>query len=94
MVERGKQMTKHSKQYFEDNHLGGFRRRRRIWGWIIAVVIIFLVVLGMVWYRMANAITINYPAIHNCIETAKYLNQIATVHLNVGGCVNNPYEIK
>jgi hypothetical protein len=60
--------------------------------WFVILVISLAILFTLWWIGTANAM--DYPAIHKCIETAKYLNQIATVHLDVAGCINNPYQIK
>ena len=83
-------MKKHSNLYYE---LGQGYRRRKVWGWIIAVAVIFLVVLAMVWWRMANAM--DYPAIHKCIENYKSITQNGVKPLvDISQCVNHPTIIK
>ena len=86
-------MKKHSNLYHE---LGQGYRRDRVWSWIIAIVLIFFAVWLIYTIDMANArAATGYGiAVHRCIETAKYLNQIATVHLNVAGCINHPNIIQ
>ena len=89
-------MKKHSKQFYESNHLGGYRRRRQVWGWIIAILIIAFVVWLVYTLDMANArAATGYGlAVNHCINIARELNQYATVHLNPQSCINNPYYIK
>jgi uncharacterized membrane protein YhaH (DUF805 family) len=89
-------MKKHSKQYYKSNHLGGYRRRRRFWGWAIAILVISFAVWLIYTIDMANArAATGYGiAVRNCISIARELNQYATVHLDPQSCVNNPNYIK
>jgi hypothetical protein len=84
---------KHSNLYQE---LGPAYRRRRIWGWIITIAVILFI--AFVWYRVAIQKVLadeNYGiAVHSCINTARELNQEATIHLDPQSCINNPNYIK
>jgi hypothetical protein len=86
---------KHS-NLFNEYYLGGGRRRRKIWGWIIAVAVIAFLVWLIYQIGMASALaSTGYGiAVRNCISTARELNQYATVHLDPQSCVNNPYYLK
>jgi hypothetical protein len=64
------------------------RNRFIVYGFIVLAII----ALAIAYYN--HALAMDYPAIHKCIETAKYLNQIATVHLDVAGCINHPNTIQ
>ena len=89
-------MKKHSNVFNEiwpRPYKNWFRKHQELL--VICLIAIMAAVIALIFIGWFNRVyAMDYPAIHKCIETAKYLNQTATVHLNVGGCVRNPYVIK
>ena len=86
---------KHSKQHkaIRRRPFVQWYRRHRSFLKVCAIVLaVGLVALAAAsWLNRAYAI--DFRAVHRCIGTVKYLNQIRTVHLNVGECISNPYKI-
>ena len=80
---------RHSNIYHE---LGGGYKRRRVYGWLIAVLIVIIVLLVLAYYGKASAM--DYKSINKCIETYKAINQDGVRPLYpVGQCIQHPNTI-